>query len=500
MNQTASDLGGLRLAVIGLDGADPDTLRRYIAEGRLPAIARLFGRSREVEIRTEGELFLNSSWPCFASGLSVGSHGIHAFRPLRSGTMQLVEGTDFRMPAPFWEVAARAGVATSVLDVPLYGPPSSTSGLEKLRYVEWAPHPPLRPQASAPVDLTPLLMGRHGPHPCTVDTETFLTLEESADMMGRLAVGARKRAGVIGDLIRTTKPELLVAVFSELHTAGHQWLHCETPDHRCYDAAMVSALGSPIRRVYEAVDAAIGELIEQLPPETTVLLTCLGGFRVTHGGGYLLYDLLVRLGLSVPAKDSLIEVPPGLPFDFSKTRAFALPWAYDGYMRINQHRREPCGIVAKGPEREQLLAQIETAVRALRVAGTDEPAARVVVRAQERFPGPASAELPDLMVLWNNSRPLEAIECESIGRIENRDPAARSSHSSQGFVFAHGPRIATGPMVRGSRDFDIAPTVLELLGIAIPGHVQGRAISELVAKQPIADRDRQRADEMPAHA
>jgi predicted AlkP superfamily phosphohydrolase/phosphomutase len=77
---------GPRLAIIGLDGAEPDRLRRYISEGRLPALAKLMDRSREVEVQSESELFLTSVWPCIASGLSVASHGLHAFRPLKSGT------------------------------------------------------------------------------------------------------------------------------------------------------------------------------------------------------------------------------------------------------------------------------------------------------------------------------------------------------------------------------------------------------------------------------
>jgi predicted AlkP superfamily phosphohydrolase/phosphomutase len=213
-------------------------------------------------------------------------------------------------------------------------------------------------------------------------------------------------------------------------------------------------------------------------------LTCLGGFGVTHGGGYLLYDLLVRLGLSVYATDPALTAPPGLPFDFARTRAFALPWAYDGYLRLNQHRREPGGVVAMGAERDQLLAQIEMILHALRLAGTNEPAVKAVVRAQEQYPGPASAELPDLMVLWNNGQPFEAVECESVGRIENRDPATRSAHSSKGGLFAYGPLIAAGPPVRGIRDFDIAPTVLELLGVPVPRGLDGRAISELIAPTP----------------
>ena len=42
------------------------------------------------------------------------------------------------------------------------------------------------------------------------------------------------------------------------------------------------------------------------------------------------------------------------------------------------------------------------------------------------------------------------------------------------------------PTVRGARDFDIAPTVLSLLGLDVPGHLDGRAVSELIASEPSA--------------
>ena len=88
------------------------------------------------------------------------------------------------------------------------------------------------------------------------------------------------------------------------------------------------------------------------------------------------------------------------------------------------------------------------------------------------------------MVRWNNDQPLEAIESESVGRIENRDPATRSSHGNRGMLFASGPLIAAGPPIGGMRDFDIAPTVLELLGLTAPRNLDGRVISDLIVSAP----------------
>lgn len=507
-------LRSLKLAVIGLDGSDPLALRRYLAEGRLPNIAGIVGRSRAVETSTDGELFINSYWPNFAGGLSVGSHGVHAFLPLRSGTMQLVESKQYPVPAPFWEIAARAGVATCVLDVPHYAPPAAGAPAN-LSYVEWGPHPPVRPPGSVAPDLIKQVLRRYGPHPCPIDVEAAQAVQDAADMAALLCIGARKRASIVNDLLRLTNPELFVTVFPEVHTAAHQWLNAETPGHRRYDAAMVDALGSPIRQVYEAVDAAIGQIVAQLPPDTTAMLVCLGGVRVTHGGAYLLHDLLERLGhaaypdhhkglverlrsslqrlrpgnTGAPAFDS----PPGLNLDWTRTRAFALPWAYDGYLRVNQRGREPGGIVDAGAERERLLAEIEQAVRELRIAGTDRPAAKSMVRAQKAFSGAASAELPDLMVLWNSDRPFDAVESARVGRIENRDPAGRSAHNALGGLFAYGPLIADGPPMAGYRDIDIAPTILALLGVKVPDHLEGRVISDMIASGVAAAADTSRA-------
>lgn len=167
-------------------------------------------------------------------------------------------------------------------------------------------------------------------------------------------------------------------------------------------------------------------------------------------------------------------------FDWTATRAFALPWTYDGYLRINQRGREPFGTVEAGAQRERLLDEIEALLKELRIAGTEKPAVRDIVRTQDLHVGRASAELPDLMVLWNDDAPLPAIESARLGCIENRDIGVRGTHTTRGAIFAWGPAIAPGPALDGARDIDVAPTVLRILGLDPPGELDGRAIADLV--------------------
>src|SRR5262249_47489249 len=90
---------------------------------------------REVEVRTECELVGGNCWPSVASGLSIGSHGIHGYRAIRSGTMELLASEDFQLPTPFWEIAASSGISTCVLDVPHFRPPAARRPLKKVSYV-----------------------------------------------------------------------------------------------------------------------------------------------------------------------------------------------------------------------------------------------------------------------------------------------------------------------------------------------------------------------------
>jgi predicted AlkP superfamily phosphohydrolase/phosphomutase len=499
-----------RVVVIALDGTDPDSIARCADAGWLPELSKAVQRARRVDLKSLGDLFVPAPWPCALSGVAVENHGIHAFRPIKSGTLNMVEGTQRHVPAPFWETAVQAGLRAEVLDAPICAPPPRDAALHGLRFVEWGAHPPVRAPGSFPRRAISEVIDRHGLHPCRADDPAAATADELTSIQARLCEGVRIRERVIMDMLDGNAPDLIVAGVSEAHIAEHQFLNLTVPGHPRYDSEVAAALGDgPLRSVYQAVDTAIGEILRRLPAETTVLLVCLGGVRVIHGGWLFLDDVLRQAGLtgSQTVRPSVArrlwrllperirqagrnQVPKlvrrsgdGLfwaSFDWAATRAFALPWTMDGYLRVNLRGREPHGIVEPGAERTALLDEIETLLGELKIAGTDKPAVRRIVRAQDTFAGRASAELPDLMVLWDNGAPIEAIESPRLGRIRNRDIGPRGSHTDRGSIFAWGPGIAEGPPISGARDIDVAPTVLALLGIAPPEAMDGRVIGDLL--------------------
>jgi predicted AlkP superfamily phosphohydrolase/phosphomutase len=504
--------GAPRLVLIALDGSDPESIAQRVKAGWLPELARILPEGRHVELQTLADLFIPSPWPCALSGIAVQNHGIHAFRPIRSGTLDIIEGTERHVPTPFWEIAVQAGLRASVLDAPICAPPPKEATLNGLRFVEWGSHPPVRSPGSFPPSLISGLIDRHGRHPCREDDLTATTAGELTSVQVRLCEAVRVRENIIMEMLDGDRPDLLVAGFSEAHTAEHQFINLTASGQGRYDPGVVTALGdAPLRSVYQAIDAAIGRIVRRLPRETIVLLVCLCGIEVDHGGQYLLDDVLRKVGLTgtKPVRSSLAlarrlwrllperfriaghRQAPNLlrrsgnemfwaSFDWPATRAFSLPWGYDGHLRVNLRGREPHGIVEPA-QRSALLDEIEAMLVELKIAGTEKAAVRRIVRAQEEFPGRAAAELPDLLVKWNSDAPIEAVESPRLGRIENRDSGPRGGHCDRGSIFAWGNGIAAGPPVAGARDIDVAPTVLSLLGIAPPEGFDGCVIGDLLS-------------------
>jgi predicted AlkP superfamily phosphohydrolase/phosphomutase len=118
-----------KFVVIGIDGLDPDLVRQFMHERKLPRMEALARRGSIGRLETTPSPAA-SAWASFATGENPGKHGIFGLDP-----MPLPAGRSF------WVVAGAAGVRSSVLMVPLTFPPEHVPNGELL--AGW-PTPDLR--------------------------------------------------------------------------------------------------------------------------------------------------------------------------------------------------------------------------------------------------------------------------------------------------------------------------------------------------------------------
>jgi predicted AlkP superfamily phosphohydrolase/phosphomutase len=142
-----------KVIFLGLDGLDPELTERWMAEGKLPNLARLSQQGSYRRLRTTCPPLSPVAWSTFATGVNPAKHNIFDFlnRDLRSYAPELslakvrpprrvLRIGRFEIPLerpsvemrrksePFWKILDRHGVASTILRVPVTFPPDDFNG------------------------------------------------------------------------------------------------------------------------------------------------------------------------------------------------------------------------------------------------------------------------------------------------------------------------------------------------------------------------------------
>ena len=143
-----------RAVILGFDGMDPELTERFIAEGRLPNMAKLRGQGTFRKLRTTYPAISPVAWSTFMTGVNPGKHNIYDFlardlanylpylssaeikgpkRTWKIGKYTIPLGgpriKGMRRGTPFWHWLGEAGIFCSVLRVPVTFPPEKFSGV-----------------------------------------------------------------------------------------------------------------------------------------------------------------------------------------------------------------------------------------------------------------------------------------------------------------------------------------------------------------------------------
>jgi predicted AlkP superfamily phosphohydrolase/phosphomutase len=142
-----------KLVILGFDGMDPDLVQRYIAEKKLPNMARLVQTGGLYPLETTHSPESPTAWASFATGVNAGKHNIYDFLVRDTNTYLPDLGMVRREPAKFlldwvpiqkpkvvsirggtsfWVTAGGAGVRSTVLTVPVTFPPEDVPNGELL--------------------------------------------------------------------------------------------------------------------------------------------------------------------------------------------------------------------------------------------------------------------------------------------------------------------------------------------------------------------------------
>ena len=137
-----------RVVILGLDGMEPSLAEKYMAEGKMPNLARLAAQGCYRKLATTAPPLSPVAWSTFLTGCNPGKHNIFDFLtrdtrtylpllssvnivpdavPRRLGPIRLPgRKADIRLlrkGKPFWNVLGEHGIFSNVIRVPITFPP-----------------------------------------------------------------------------------------------------------------------------------------------------------------------------------------------------------------------------------------------------------------------------------------------------------------------------------------------------------------------------------------
>lgn len=510
-----------RVVVIGLDVGDGRLIREWSRQGFLPVLNGLLTDGTWGWLGTTAETLHVSAWPSLYTGTLTGKHGVYyTFQPAPGQQGARRFAADQYGQPPFWQLLSAAGKDCVIFDAPYTHPHKNFGGIQVFEWGTWAHY--WKPM-STPPQVLPQLTRHCGAYALGFEAnQVGMVYHNPAEMHERLMQAVASKAKAVRWLIAKAPWDLFLVVFGETHAAAHYcWpAACPHAAERCADTDYMF-----LRRVYEAVDQAIGAILADVGEDVTVFIVSGDGVGPNYSGWHLLPEVLQRLGFTAVSGGALAAdaapprrehrqadllktlrdfVPPDfrqsisryLPtrwrdyfmlrwatagIDWSRTRAFCLPTDLEGCIRLNVAGREPAGIVEQGAEYARVCQELTAALRRLINPATGRPAVRDVIQTDDVLPGERRHYLPDLIVLWAEEAAITAVQAAELGTVAAPSPDARTgTHCPPGFVVAHGPLVERGQVLEGGHIVDFAPTVLAQFGLSRPPQMDGRVWGELV--------------------
>ena len=263
---------------------------------------------------------------------------------------------------------------------------------------------------------------------------------------------------------------LLFFYFSSSDLQSHIFWWDSDEKHPIRSESEAKAQFGHVRRLYQKLDAVIGDLLDRYGAKATIIVMSDHGFA-NFGRQFNLNSWLRDLGYLGPRECSSIMHD----IDWSSTTAYGL--GING-LYLNMKGRERDGIVEPGEEREALLRELKERLESI-TDFSGERVIRGVYRSDQIYTGNATALAPDLIVGY--ARGYRASWATCLGDLTeevllDNDSAWSADHCADalevpGVIFCNRKVGGRSPTL-----VDIAPSILAEFGLPTPHEMVGKNV------------------------
>lgn len=458
-----------RMLVIGLDCAAPELVfDRWRAD--LPTLNRLMREGVYGKLESTIPAITVPAWACMMSGRDPGQLGFYGFRNRADYGYERMSIANAKavMHPRVWNLLSDAGKRVAAVGVPQTYPVEPVNGHMVSCF--------LTPSAKSQYTYPPELKGEIAqwiPGEFLVDVPNFRS-EDKDQILADIYRMAEQHFEICKRLLKRERYTYFMTVdmgVDRIHHAFWKYMDLEHPKHE-----PGSRFEHAIHDYYVFIDGKIAELLELIDDNTVVLVVSDHGGKAMVGG-LCLNEWLIQEGyLVLKEYPSQITSLEKCEIDWSKTKAWGAG-GYYGRLFMNVQGREPNGIIPPEDyegERTRLITKLAAITDPDgRNIGTIAFKPEDVYTEIHNFP-------PDLIIYFGNLswRAVGSVGLHSVWTFENDTGPDDANHAQHGIFILRDPRhLGHGKQLHDLRIYDIAPTVLSLLGQPIPEGIRGRPIT-----------------------
>lgn len=518
--------------ILGLDGATFDLILPWVEEGRLPALGRLLEEGAASRLRSTIPPITPCAWSSFMTGKNPGKHGLFDFVEPVPGTHQMrFTNATSRRAESLWSLLSRQERKVGIVNVPMTYPPEPVNGY----LISGLDTPHERSEFMYPPSLKQELR-RQSIH-YRIELQHLGNMRTNArrqKLLDEMRDLESVRTQTLKYLSRAYPADFRMIVYGSTDQIAHHFWHYMDPSHDKFDADGARLFADAVRDAYVHVDRQIASILEDEDNDSTIIVMSDHGFGPTtsvrlrmnqilehHGllnfvperqSGRLkrtlagALDRVLRLTLSSDAKRTLAGLFPRLRVWFEGLDEAKLDWkrttAYlheafrsDPGIWLNHAGRGSDAAVATDAQLEDALAKVENILKSLKDPRTGKPVISEVYRTRDIYNGPYCEQAPDLIPSWWQDGflleqsvpggPAEMMVERSTGPIQGGVEFAATHRLDGVFICAGGP-AKSGHWFSGADITDVAPTVLYLMGLPIPGDMDGRPLLDALEEDFVA--------------
>jgi predicted AlkP superfamily phosphohydrolase/phosphomutase len=455
-----------RVLIIGLDCAPPELV--FDRWGRdLKNLRHLMEEGIYGELESTIPPITVPAWTSMMTGKSPGTLGFYGFRNRANYSYDgmVFANSQYVKEETVWDILSKERKRSIVIGVPQTYPPKPLNGCLITSFLT----PDTTCQYTYPPELKEEVEDQVGEY--MLDVENFRT-DEKDHLLRQIHQMTERRFRVTRHLMTTQPWDFFIVVEIGLDRIHHGFWKFFDEGHRKYQPG--SKYEDMVKDYYFSLDRNVGEMLSLVGRETAVMVVSDHGAKRMEGGICINEWLMERGYLTLEERPTEMVPLSKVRIDWDRTTA----WGEGGYycrLFLNVKGREPRGTI-EGSRYDEVRNRLKRELEGL----TDDKGNHMgtrVFKPEDIYPV-VNGIAPDLIVYFGDLRwrSVGSVGIGSIHTFENDTGPDEANHSQHGIFIMGAPEMKARGKVSGLHIMDVAPTVLNLLGLKVPEDMEGKVI------------------------